>query len=176
MINQTNFIEIINVLFSFIIGLCAFYLSYVALKHSARPKVKLKMLSPKVLHCNKITLFKFEFSNVGYWYTKPPVINLIVFCNFENYFEPLELLYGSNQSIKNNDVKIGKGTMKYLKAKGLKLIYGEEGEEVHVKVKTPKIEGKYKIRVSAYSENGASIKKTFIVTCIDKNSEELRFC
>jgi len=164
MINQTNFIEITNMLFSIIIGICAFYLSYVALKHSARPRVKLKMLSPKVLHCNEFTTFIFEFSNAGYWYTKPPVINLIVFCNFESCFELFELLYGSNQSIKNNDVKIGKGAMKYLKAKGLKLIYGEEGEEVHVRVKTPKIEGKYKIIVSAYSENGASIKEKFIVT------------
>jgi hypothetical protein len=123
------------------------------------------MSNSRILECNEIVLFVFEFTNVGYWYAKPVAINVAVFCNFAPEFDLVELRYGSSQSYTDTDAKVGAGKMIYLKAKGLKLTYGEEGEEVHVKAITPKNEGEYGIRISAFSDNGVSIRKEFTIKC-----------
>ena len=51
--------------------------------------------------------------------------------------------------------------MKYLKAKGLKLTHGEPPEGVHVRAMAPSVAGKYLIRITALSDNGASLTKVF---------------
>jgi hypothetical protein len=123
------------------------------------------MLSPKTFQCDEAALFVFELTNIGYWYAKPTAISVVVYCNFDPEFRLVELRYGASQSRINNDVKVGVGKMIYFRATGLKLTYGEEGEEVHVKAVTPKSEGEYRIRISAFSDNGVSIKKEFTIKC-----------
>lgn len=165
-------IAIANLIFSIITSICALYLSFAALRHSAKPKVQVKMNSAKILTCDCEQICVFDFINQGHWYARPTAIDVIVFCNFDPRFELIECLYGSTQSYSNTNVKLGVGKMKYLKAKGLKLTYGEEGEEVHVRVRTPTEPGKYLIRISAFSENGVSIKQEFKVTCKHENKNE----
>jgi hypothetical protein len=123
------------------------------------------MRNSTIFECSQTILFVFEFTNAGHWYAKPTAIDVVAFCNFDPAFDLIKLRYGSVQSYTDNDVKVGVGKMIYLKAKGLKLTYGEEGEEVHVKAVSPKKEGKYRIRISAFSENGVSIKKEFTISC-----------
>jgi hypothetical protein len=165
MSNQVDPLALTNLILSGITTVCALYLAYVALKHSAKPNVRVRMLNSKILQCNETVMFVFEFTNVGYWYAKPVAINVLVFCNFAPEFELIELRYGSSQSYADTDAKVGVGKMIYLKAKGLKLTHGEEGEEVHVKVITPKNEGEYKIRITAFSDNGVSLKQEFMIKC-----------
>jgi len=158
-------IAIANLIFSIITSLCALYLSFAALRHSAKPKARVRMTSGRTLPCDTEQICVFDFVNQGHWYARPTAIDVVVFCNFDPQFELIECLYGSTQSYSNTDVKIGVGNMKYLKAKGLKLTYGEEGEDVHVRVRTPADPGRYVIRISAFSDNGVSIKQEFKVTC-----------
>ncbi len=154
-----------NLVFSSITTICALYLSYAALKHSARPNVNVKMRNSNTFECSQTILFVFEFTNVGHWYAKPTAIDVVAFCNFDPAFKLIELRYGSIQSYTDTDVKLGVGKMIYLKAEGLKLTYGEEGEEVHVEAVIPKKDGQYQIRISAFSQNGVSIKKEFTIRC-----------
>lgn len=154
-----------NLIFSLITTICALYLAYAALKHSARPNVKVAMSTATSQTCSSVVKFVFQFTNVGHWYAKPPAINVVAFCNFSPEFELLELHYGATQQISSKEVKIGVGKMKYLKAKGLKLSPGDEGEEVLVMAKNPEREGEYLIKISAYSENGMSLRKEFRICC-----------
>jgi len=163
--NEFNFFTLLNTILTSITTFCALYLAYVALKHSATPNIKIKMLNDNIFICKQRAFFVFECTNIGYWYAKPTAINVTVFCNFAPDFELLELRYGSNLSYVDADAKIGVGKMRYLKAKGLKLTHGEEGEAIQVKVITPKDEGDYKVRLTAYSDNGVSYKQDFLITC-----------
>jgi len=160
-----DYLRIADLIFTTITTMCALYLAYAALKHTAKPNVRVRILSHKHLPCNEKCLLKFAFDNIGYWYAKPTAINVTVYFNFDPNFKLIELRYGSNQTYKDRDAKIGVGKMAYLKAKGLKLTYGEEGEEVHALVRTPKKQNVYRIRISAYSENGVSLKEEFQINC-----------
>ena len=163
--SQVDPLALVNVILTSITAVCALYLSYAALKHSAKPNVRVKMLNPSDHRCVETVLFIFELTNIGYWYARPSAINTTVFCNFAPEFKLIELRYGSNQSYVDADAKVGVGKMIYLKAKGLKLTYGEEGEEVHVRAITPKHEAKYRIRISAFSDNGVSLTRMFTIRC-----------
>lgn len=161
---ESSNLEIAQLVFTIITTICALYLTYIGLIHAAKPKIKIKLLSsPKVI-CSEEVLLIFECLNVGYWYAKPMAVNLTIYCNFDLQFKLIELLYGSTQSYKDLDAKVGVGNMQYLKAKGIKLSYGEEGEQFHVRAIMPEIAGKYRIRISAFSENGASFKKMYYLT------------
>ncbi|MBN1920418.1 MAG: hypothetical protein JW892_04185 [Anaerolineae bacterium] len=172
--NQIDPLALANLIITSIIAICALYLAYAALKHAATPNVRVSMSTPKTLQCNETILFVFEFTNIGYWYAKPPAINMIVFCNFAPEFKLVELRYGSSQAYADTDAKIGVGKMVYLKAKGLKLIYGQEAEEVHVKAITPAVEGEYGIRISGFSDNGVNIRKEFAIRCENPQASNSR--
>lgn len=165
---NADFVALGNFVFSFITTICALYLAYAALKHSARPNVKVAMLNPDSQTCSVTTRFVFQFTNVGHWYAKPPAINVVAFCNFSSEFEILELRYGARQQFSKTKVRIGVGNVKYLKATGLKLSYGDVSEEVHVTAKVPERKGEYLIKISAYSENDMSLRKEFRVRCSRK--------
>lgn len=163
--NQLETLTIINTFISSLTAICALYIAYVALRHTAKPNIKINMLNRKTFLRNEEVIFIFECINIGYWYAKPVAIDVTVFCNFEPEFKLKELGYGSSQTFRDTDTKIGVGKMIYLKAKGLKLTFGEEGEQIHVKVITPNIVGEYKIRLSAYSGNGVSYERELLVKC-----------
>ena len=126
------------------------------------------MLNPPAQDCSATTRFVFKFTNVGHWFAKPAAINVVVFCNFSPEFELVELRYGATQQFSNTEVRVGVGKMKYLKAKGLKLSYGDEGEEVHVAAKVPEKPGEYLVKICAYSENDLSLRTEFRIRCSAK--------
>jgi hypothetical protein len=161
MFNEITTIEIINISLGLITAISASYLAYAALKHSARPHAKVYLREPKKFYTSTTEMFKFAFENAGHWYSKPIVVNMTVFLNFDENFDLFHIEYGSAQEIKDDNVRIGKGKMKFLKAKGLKLSYGEDDEEIYIKAMTPSRPGQYKIKISAYSENGLSLTKHF---------------
>ena len=161
--SEINTTDLINIGLSLITAISASYLAYAALKHSARPHAKVHLNEPKLLYAGATDLFKFSFQNAGHWYSKPMIVNMTTYINFDTNFEPFFIQYGSTQEIKDENVRIGKGKMKFLKAKGIKLSYGEDDEEIHVKAKNPSTPGRYKIKISAYSENGLSLTKHFEV-------------
>jgi hypothetical protein len=169
MSSSSDTLALANLVVTLVIALCALYLSYAALNHTARPAIRVKMLSPGRLICREESLFVFEFSNAGHWYGRPTAIDVVVFSNFPPEFRLLELRYGSDQSYVDKDVRVGVGGLIYLKAKGLKLTHGEEGERIHVRAVAPEDAGECRIRISAFSENGVSLKREFRIQCLQKS-------
>ena len=164
-------IALAGLFFSALTSLCAIYLAYAALRHTVRPNIEIRMKSPSRLRCSDVCKMVFEVVNIGHWYGSPMAVDVTVYCDFPLSFELLEMRYGSVQEHRNNEVKPGKGGMRYLKAKGLKLSRQDYGEEVHVFAKVPEAAGTYEIRVSAYSMNGASAATDLtldIVTELDR--------
>jgi len=166
MISSVYVLDILNFCIAVITAICATYLAYMALKHSAKPRALVIFEEPYTLEKNTNALIKFQFKNIGHWYAKPMVVNMTVFINFEESFEPIEIRFGSIQEIVDKNVRIGKGNMKYLKAKGIKIGYSEYHEEIHVLTKCPEKSGNYKIKVDAYSENGLDLSENFFVDVI----------
>jgi len=162
---MTDPIAVASLAFTIITTVCALYLAFAALRHTARPTVGVRLSSPGVLPCDREHWFVFVLENQGHWYGRPTAIDVAVFCNFTHAFQLLECRYGSAQEFSDRTVKVGVGRMHYLKAKGIKLTYGEEGEEVHVLARTPKGPGEYLIRISACSDNGVSLMQEFKVSC-----------
>jgi hypothetical protein len=166
MIASIYVLDILNACVAFITAICATYLAYMALKHSAKPRAIVIFEEPFALNCNETGLLKFKFKNIGHWYAQPMIVNMTVFINFDEYFEPIEIRFGSIQEIIESNVRIGKGNMKFLKAKGIKLGYNEYHEEVHVLTKAPEKIGSYKIKVDAYSDNGLDLSQNFYFNVI----------
>lgn len=160
-------LEILSFLVSTVTAVCALYLSYVALQHSAKPKIAIQMASTRLVEIGKEAVFRFRLVNVGHWYAKPSAVDIMVFCNFDPAFELESIHYGSVQEYENAEVRQGVGGFNFLKAKGIKLGTGEDGEEVHVKLTTPTMPGVYLVRISALSEGGVSEKGEFKIKCVE---------
>jgi|GEM_PF-2107199 len=153
--------DLLNFIIQVITAICATYLAWAVLRHSTKPRAIVYFTEPQTARINETKLFKFPFKNIGYWYAKPIIVNMTVFVNFEPTFELKEIRYGSVQEIIDNNVRDGKGGMKFLKAKGIKLGFSEFIEEVHVLAKCPSEPGMYRIKIDAYSDNGLDYSESF---------------
>src|SRR5689334_14226942 len=102
-----EFAQTLNLVFSLVTTVCALYLSYAALVHSARPRVKVSLKNNAPCNCGSQIKFIFEFVNIGHWYASPTAIDLVVFFNFVPAFELKELRYGSAQLFIDAEVKQG---------------------------------------------------------------------
>ena len=169
-------IALANLAFTVITTIAVLCLAYIALGQTARPKIAVRLHSPKRGGCriDQSQLFVFEVVNVGHWYGSPIAVDVTLFVNFSPQFELIELRFGSVQELVNTDVRVGKCGMPYLKAHGLKLSRSETGEEVHVLVRTPRSPGKYRVRATAYSANDAHFTKDFIVRCAEGSKRAIR--
>jgi hypothetical protein len=159
-------IELASLAASIVTGLAALYIAYVALQHTARPNIDIRLIAPQRIRRGEEVTIIFEVTNIGHWYAKPSAINVTIFFNFDPAFDLIESRYGSTQEFKDSEPQIGKGGMKYLKAKGLKLGYGHGGEQVHIIARAPAQRGDYRVRLSAYSENGASFGRDLSIGCV----------
>ena len=167
MMLNSDTIALANLVISTITALCAIYIAFLALKHTAKPRIALTLLNStdELLNCGSETDFIFEVYNVGYWYVAAPAINITVYCNFDPAFVPLELKYGSVQEISSTHVRTGKGGLKYIRAKGIKLSRRGEAERIHVLARVPDRRGTFKLKATAFSEEGASVTRNFLVKC-----------
>lgn len=161
-------IAIANLVISTVTALCAIYIAFLALRHTAKPRIDVSLLNhmDEPLGCNTEIIFDFEVRNIGYWYASAPAINITVYCNFDPAFNLSELRYGSTQETINTHVRTGKRGLKYIRAEGLKLSRRDEAERIHVLAKTPNYPGVFGIKATAFSEEGASITREFNINCV----------
>ncbi len=150
-------------------AIVAIVIAWLALKHTAKPRIEIRLLSPSRLICDMEHSFVFEFSNVGHCYAQPSATDMRVFCNFPAEFKPLSIRYGSIQDEEAKEVKTGKGGAKYLMATGMELNYEEPPEHVHVVARTPPSGGEYLIRVVARPANGDACVRYFPIRCVGKD-------
>ena len=164
--------DVINIVLSLITAISTSYLAYAALKHTTRPNATVYLNEPALIYAGDTNSYKFSFKNIGHWYSKPMVVNMTAFINFDEHFDLFFLQYGSAQEVKDDNVRIGKGRMKFLKAKGIKLSYGEDQEEMFVCARSPLNPGRYRIKVSAYSDNGLSLTKQFDIMVLKPYAQD----
>lgn len=167
---KIDWLSVTTLAFTIVTGICALFIAYEALVHAAKPNVKVEMLGPSRYACDQRARLIFRFQNVGHWYAKPTAINLVAFFNFPPEFRLHGLHFGAAQEQSSTNVRPGVGGVQFLKAKGLKLTYGDEGEEAHLDVTIPVTQATYVVRVDAYSDNGVSLSNRFNIRC---SNEEL---
>ena len=147
--------------FTLISTLCLMYISYKALVHTAKPRIRIKLLNEKRLASNNKVNFKFHIQNIGHWYGTPIARDITVFCNFSSEFKLNRINYGSRLEDSEVRFKKGKLNMKYYEISGIYVGKAEEGEYFTVETQTPRKPGNYKIRLESFSENGVSYVKGF---------------
>ena len=155
--------ERLNVGLSFVTAVSASYLAFAALVNTTRPRASVVLINHTHSYPGERVVFVFSFKNVGHWYAKPMIVNMTIYINFDSAFDLVEMRSGSTQQNISTNAKIGKGNMKYFKSKGMHLSFGEDAEEIHVVARVPKKPGEYRLKVSAFSENDASLSKVFSV-------------
>jgi hypothetical protein len=134
-------------------------LTFLILKSSAKPKLRVTVSSPGKdkleFHKGKLSTLRFYLQNVGHWYrAKPAANNVTLWINFEPAFKPIKVRYGSNLQKRKKGFRRGKGGSKYVKAKGIHLFHEEPGEAVEVNVQMPAEVGTYSFWVAAHANEG----------------------
>lgn len=165
-----TYIAIASLAFNVVAAAATIYIAYLALVHTAKPRIAVSLREPARQPCSKLLALHYDLKNCGHWYALPPAIDVVVFCDFDPRFELIGLGYGSQQETIAAEVRIGKGGRKFLKAKGLKLIADDLGEVIQVHVCTPPDPGTYLTRISAYSPNGLSHFQDFPLECYRANA------
>lgn len=169
-VSVDTYIAFTSLIFNVLTAGAAIYISYIALVHTAKPRINVCLLEPPIQPCDHIIALHYELKNRGHWwYALPPAIDITVFCDFDPKFDLIGLSYGSQQETVAAEVRIGKGGRKFLKAKGLKLIANDLGEVIQVHLHTPTVPGTYLTRISAYSSNGLSHFQDFPLQCVQRS-------
>ncbi|MGH1350578.1 MAG: hypothetical protein ACRBBN_07200 [Methyloligellaceae bacterium] len=157
--------EALSLIFSAITAFCALYLSFVALRHTAKPEVDAKMITKK-LKCGEEAGVEFEFINVGQWYAKPASVSTSAFFDFDPKFQLLKITSDSHEQYSNTELFTGDGGTHGLRIKGFHIVYGKPPVPCKIYLTAPQQAGKYKASVVLISENGANLHKEFIIECI----------
>jgi hypothetical protein len=156
-------LQLADFVVSSITAVCALYISFVSMRQSAKPLGAVRLVKKPGFSAGSDLELHFNFTNRGRWYAKPPIVNLEVFVNFDPAFQLSRIRYGSILELENREVRTGKGGFSYLKASGLKIPYRGGAEPVAVDLRCPAAPGIYTIKIDAFSENGAAIKRTWKV-------------
>lgn len=148
-------LDLISLIFNIITTIVVVYLTLLALKHTAKPKIKIEW-AEKNKNFTSGTDYQLSFylSNTGHWYGKPAAKKIIF--NFA-FLPPVKLnkiKFGSSQERVNTNILIGKGNSNYLKADGIYLMFGEPSEKIELFLTTPENIGKYDFWITACSEDG----------------------
>lgn len=151
-------INIITALASAITSIFVAFLTFLILKFEAKPKLKIRLENEgrKIrFHVNQRVTLTFHLENVGHWYSaKPAATNIILWVNFEQAFKPIELRYGAAFEKRDQNIKSSKQGNKWLRASRIHLFHQEAGEDIEVLLKMPEEKGRYRIWVTAYSDEG----------------------
>jgi hypothetical protein len=164
-------ISIMSALASAITALIVVFLTFLILKFAAKPKLRIRLKDrgrKTRFHANEKITLKFHIENVGHWYSaKPAAINVILWVNFEQAFEPIELRYGADLGKRTRAVRSSKQGNKWLRASEIHLFHQEAGEDIEVVVKMPEKKGRYRIWVTAHSNQGDCGVHKFWANIID---------
>jgi hypothetical protein len=149
-------LEKLSDLSSIVTALMALGLAWLALRFTAKPKVRIRHLSPLTAGVSESKSLDFRLENVGHLLLgRPPATNVRVWVNMHPELEPISLLSGAMLEHETREIKRGKGKSKYLSLKEAVLVYGEPGEEIRVDLQTPSTSGTYPIWLTLVTAEGA---------------------
>lgn len=133
------------------------FLTFIILKFTARPKVKIRFKNGKKeeeIFIGQEKNLIIHVENQGHCYAKPAARNTVFDVNFDPVFvELIKLEYGTAPPREDTKVKDGKGG-KFLSAEGIYLFHEQPGEDFTVTVKGLK-QGRCPIEIPARSEEGS---------------------
>lgn len=148
-------IEIISLIFNVLTSIVVVYLAYLALKHTAKPKIQIDWVeNNQIFNTATDYTLTFKLSNIGHWYGKPAAKNIIFFFAFLPPVELMKLRFGSALEKESDIVFKGKGDSSYLRADGIYLMFSEPPEKALIFLKTPNDNGKYNFWITACSDDG----------------------
>jgi hypothetical protein len=156
-------IAVATLVSSTLTAVAAIYITFIALQQTARPEIDIHMKGNLIFPSATECIFVFELVNIGHWYASPAAIDINVWPNFDSAFVLRECRYGSTQKRLNAHVRFGKDGVTFVRAKEIKLGYKGETEEFHIVGTTPDSPGRYQIKVTAISENGAACRRVFSI-------------
>jgi hypothetical protein len=147
--------NIISLIFNIITTMVVVYLTLLALKHTAKPKIKI-IWTNKNLCFTTSTCYQLLFNllNTGHWYGRPAAKNIVFYFAFLPPIELNKIKFGSSLEKENTKVLKGKGDSIYLKVEGVHLMYSEPSEKIELSLTTPETPGKHNFWITACSEDG----------------------
>lgn len=154
------FVGLISLCVALVTSLLVGYMTFVMMQFSAKPKLSVHLIEPTDEYFyaergSKIT-FRALLQNVGHWYVKPKATNTNVYWNFDPSFELICMRFGANLDFLKSESRPGKGGSKYLKASGIHLSIGEQGESIEVEALAPASRGRYHHWISISCDEGFS--------------------
>lgn len=152
-----------------LVACATIYLAFVALVHTAKPRIDITLRTVGPARAGHLVEIMLEVANVGHWYATPPAIGIAVFTNVAQEFDLLGIAYGSVQQKLEAAAPLGKYRLPYVRATGIKLVGRGHREIVVVHAKAPVEPGPYLVQVDAYSDNGASLEKSFRILVVAKD-------
>ena len=81
--NIDRYIALAGLLINIVTAFAAIYIAFLALAHTAKPRISAALLDDANLCCDHLVKLRFELRNIGYWYALPPAIDITVFCDFD---------------------------------------------------------------------------------------------
>ena len=142
-------------LFTIFSGLVVVYLTFVILRFTAKPRLRVSLYPERQdLIAGQTVHLRMRIENRGYWYARPAATNLWVFVNFPAAFLPRQIRYGSDRKLSSDAVRVGKGNTRYVIATGINLFHEEPGEHIEIDVRLPDRAGKYVCRVAIHTDRG----------------------
>lgn len=158
-----DLIAIATLITTSVTAICTLYLALASLHHAAKPKIKVEMQTVRRQRTDTLQQYVFTYVNIGHWYGKPLAINVTTFINFDPAFELIGMRFGANLDYQYTKERFAVDGFRYMKSTGVKLSHGEPGERAVVDLKTPVKPGAYKIRLTAFSDNGLDCRRTFTI-------------
>jgi hypothetical protein len=147
-------INLVTAATTVILTLVTTWLTLIILRLTAKPSIAIRMYKQHEVICESEIDVIFHVYNRGRWYGHPPATEVRIYVNVEPTLSPIRLRYGSNLEKEDSIVKIGKGGLKYLRAKEITLSFEEPGEDIVLRVRAPNSSGSSAITLSANSAQG----------------------
>lgn len=161
----SDWIAIASLFMSTVTASAALYLAIVALRHSARPRCRVRLLGGgDRLVAGEPFSMSFEVENVGHWFGAPPATDIKLFPNYPPGFTLLRARSGSALQYAETQVEAGKDRQTYIKIKHIMLPRKGSREAFTIEGRAPEKEGDYVIRVDGISAEGGEWHEAVAVT------------
>lgn len=152
--------NIVGTILNTIIAVLVLYLTYLAVKFTAKPKIRVTFVNSNNKREIKqlpgcFCVIRLYIENVGHWFSaKPAASNIQAWINLPSLFKLVYLRYGANLDKVDFKEKSAKGGIKYLRADEITLFHEEPGEYLELGLITPKKEGEYELFIPIYANEG----------------------
>lgn len=157
-------LEIANFALSSVTAMAALYIAFVALRHTAKPKLRVTWQRGSQLPLTpQDTNFIFDVFNVGHWYGKPTAKEVVIEFDFPEIFGRVELRCGSSAAEVTDFSPLEGGVGRRMIKSPAFTLHAYEGARFVVTAKWigMPMNGNSNITIRAVSHDGAALIEDF---------------